>query len=43
MGMVQSYFCPVTPISLLSLYPRPYPAPLPLYPFIPEDSLCESL
>ena len=31
-----------TPITPLSLYPGPYPAPLPLCPFVPEDSLCES-
>ena len=34
---------PATPLPPLSLYPRPYSAPLPRYPFIPEDSLCESL
>ena len=30
-------------MGMVQSYPRPYPAPLPLYPFIPEDSLCESL
>jgi hypothetical protein len=53
MGMLRSYSYPFfplppypmlhsIPITPLSLYPGPYPTPLPRYPFIPEDSLCES-
>jgi len=53
MGMFQSYSYPfiplppnpmlhAIPITPLSLYLGPYPTPLPRYPFIPEDSLCES-
>jgi hypothetical protein len=54
MGILQSYSYPVIPllpclmfyatlITPIPLYPVPYPAPLPRYPVIPEDSLCESL